>query len=167
MAPQEFEKLIDKDKYQVFVLASRASFPLSFAIHPWLVINKKGEISRYEIRHYLNTDKSYGYLHINAEPPFLGLPAVYPFNRFFQKTRLLGYIEGDGNSKAKDLAERIEGSRENYPYLKKYSFLGKNCATYVHWALNTFPELKLKLPWNCFGKNYKDTGEKHRRCLCK
>ena len=154
MTSQEFEKLIDREKYQVFVMASRASFPLSFAIHPWLVINKKGEISRFEIRHYKNTDKSYGYLHINEEPPFLGLPAVYPFNKLFQKAKLLEYIEGDDNSRAKQLVDFIQNSKVNYPYLKKYSFLGKNCDTYVHWALNNFPELKVRLPWNCFGKNY-------------
>ena len=153
---KDFKKLIDNKKYQVFILSSRASFPLSFAIHPWIVVNKKGEISRFEIRHYSNADKSYGYLYINAQPPFEGLPAVYPINRFFQKVKLLGHIEGDENSKAKSLVECLEKSKENYPYLKKYSLVGANCATYIAWALENFPEMRSKLPWNTFGKNFKN-----------
>ena len=41
MRQEEFEKLIDRNKYQVFVLMSHAALFLSK--HPWVVINKKGE----------------------------------------------------------------------------------------------------------------------------
>ena len=50
----QFEKLIDKNKYQVFVFYCPAYFPFNFFKHPWFVINKKGEISRYEIRDAFN-----------------------------------------------------------------------------------------------------------------
>jgi hypothetical protein len=49
MTSGEFEKLIDKNKYQVFVVLSRGNFPVSFAVHPWVVVNNKGDIKRYEI----------------------------------------------------------------------------------------------------------------------
>ena len=151
MTTEEFEKLIDKDKYQVFIVRSPASLPFIFSVHPQLVVNKKGEISRYEIRHYFSKDNTY--LHIDAQPPFQGLPLVWPVQKFFQRASLVKMIEGDENSKAKQLADVIENSRKSYPFLRKYAFLGANCATYVAWAINNFPEIEVKLPWNAIGKN--------------
>jgi len=151
MTEKEFEKLIDRNKYQVFVLMSPASFFL--AKHPWFAVNKKGEIHRYEIRHHLNESKVH--LHVDKQPPFQGMPLIYPIQKFFLNPKLLKMIEGNENSRAKELVDLIENSKENYPYLKKYAFLGANCATYVVWVLNDFPELKIKLPWNAVGKDFK------------
>ena len=151
MRQEEFKKLIDRNKYQVFVLMSHAALFLSK--HPWVVINKKGEIHRYEIRHYLNGNKTH--LHVDAQPPFQGMPLIWPIQKFFLNPKLLKMIEGDENSRAKELVDFIEKSRENYPYLKNYAFLGANCATYVAWILRNFPEIKVKLPWNTVGKSFK------------
>jgi len=41
MKTEEFDKLIDKDKYQVFLMICPASTPVNFARHGWFVINKK------------------------------------------------------------------------------------------------------------------------------
>lgn len=155
MNSNELEKLIKKDEYQVFILRSPASLPFIFSVHPWLVINKKGEIHRYEIRHYFS--KNGTYLHIDTQPPFQGLPLFWPIQKFFQKVRLIKVIEGDENSKARQLVDVIENSEKSYPYLKKYAFLGANCATYVAWVINNFPEIQVELPWNAIGKNFSKT----------
>lgn len=42
----KFGHLIDKEKYQVFVMGSPSNIPLNFALHPWFVLNKQGSISR-------------------------------------------------------------------------------------------------------------------------
>ena len=44
----EFYRLVKKDKYQVFLMASRCPMPFVFALHTWFVLNKKGEIDRWE-----------------------------------------------------------------------------------------------------------------------
>ena len=40
----ELEKLLNKDKYQVFLFTCPAIMPFSFAVHPWLVVNNKGGV---------------------------------------------------------------------------------------------------------------------------
>ena len=150
MTEEEFEKLIKKDKYQVFVLMSPASFFL--AKHPWFVVNKKGEIHRYEIRHHLNESKMH--LHVDKQPPFQGMPLIYPIQKFFLSPKFLKMIVGDENSRAKELVDFIEKSKEDYPFLKNYTFLGANCATYVAWVFKSFPEMEVQLPWNAVGKDF-------------
>lgn len=154
MKSQEFEKLIDKDKYQVFIMLSRGGLPFTFAVHPWFVVNRKGKISRYDIRHYKNKDRNYGYLHINAQPAFQGIPLIFPIPIFFLKTKLIKMIEGDDNSLAHRVVNFIENSRENYPDIHRYSFLGPNCGTYIEWTLKNFPEIKIELPWNTLQKKF-------------
>lgn len=48
MNEEEFSKLINKKKYQVFLFSSPVPIPLNFAIHTWFVINLKGKIHRWE-----------------------------------------------------------------------------------------------------------------------
>lgn len=153
---KDFQNLINKDKYQIFVFISPASFPISFAIHPWFVLNKKGEISRWEVMHYKNKlNKDFGYLHLNNRAPFLGIGLIWLVGKFFWKPELLGYIEGDENSTAQKTIDFIENSKNAYLYLHKYSFLGPNSNTYLQWILNKFPEFKIKLSWRFIGKNFK------------
>ncbi len=149
-----FDNLITKDKYQVFIVMSRGGFPLTFAVHPWFVINKKGVVSRYDIRHYLNKDRSLGYLHINAQPAFEGIPLFFPLPILPLKTKLIKAIEGDENSLANKMVNFIENSPENYPNIQKYSFFGPNCGTYIEWVLKNFPEIEVKLPWNSIQKKF-------------
>ena len=150
----ELQKLIDKDKYQVFILMSSAALPFITFHHPWLVINEKGNLSRFEIRHTHNKDRALGYLHIDAQEFFQGLPLFYGFNHFFQPTKLIKLIEGDDNSLANRIVEFIKDSPKKYELLGKYSFLGPNCGTYVEWVIDNFPETDVKLPWTAIGKNY-------------
>lgn len=148
------QELIDNNKYQVFVYGSKAHLPFIFACHSWVVLNKKGTVSRWEVIFRKNKDKSLGYLHIDDLPPFRGI-SILPFmNRIFSKGRMLGYIEGESGSVAEQIVNFVERSHTTYPYLNKYFLLGPNSNTYIQWVLNKFPELKVKLSWHFIGKGY-------------
>lgn len=157
MKHQDIEKLIDKNKYQVFLFASPPHLPFFFARHPWFVINKKGEIARWEILFKKNCcEKSInGHLHVDGYPLTRGMGLLPVQKKLYWKSNLLKYIEGDENSSAKKMIDFIENSKNTYPYCQKYSLLGPNSNTYIEWVLGNFPEFNIKLPWNYIGKNYK------------
>lgn len=152
MTFEEFEKLIDKNKSQVFVFTSKANFPFLFALHTWVVTNVQGEVKRWEILFTKNKSKdSWGHLYLNHLPPFKGIEII-PFIPIYGNAKLIGKLEGD---KAKEFAGLMETSNKNYPYTKKYFLLGPNSNTYTQWALNQFPNINIQLPWNAFGKNFR------------
>ena len=157
MDSEELDKLIKKDKYQVFIFTSLCSFPVTFARHAWFVVNNKGVISRWEIIYRRNLSKeSWGHLYKNLLPFSKGMEWFHPSSGRRWNGRLLEVVEGDESSIARKMAEFIENSKETYPYNYKYHLvIGPNSNAYARWVLNHFPELKIKLPWNCFGKNYK------------
>ncbi len=149
----KFQLLIDKEKYQVFIFVCPGNMPFSFGSHPWFVINKQGLVSRWEVLFRKIQHKTgWGHLYMNIFPFFQGIE-ILPFSqKYFWKGELLGQIEGDI---AKRMAEFIKDSPTQYPYCHKYFLSGPNSNTYAQWILNNFPEFKVKLPWNSFGKNYK------------
>lgn len=107
----EFEKLINKDKYQVFLFCCPTWIPSNFARHPWFVINKKGKISRYEVG-YLKNKNYFESKHFYKDflPPFQGI-GILPFNlngQRYKKIKLLGFLEGEENSTAFKAIEFIE-----------------------------------------------------------
>ena len=145
-----------KVAYQVWLYNSRAHMPFGFASHSWLVIRNGDVVSRFEIlfrTHACQT--SWGHLHKNYLPPTLGIEIIPYYMKFLWKGYLIGSIEGDENSLARQMVDFIEKSYLNYPYCERYFFLGPNSNTYPQWILDQFPEFKFKLPWNSFGKNYK------------
>ena len=154
---EDFEKLINNDKYQVFVFSSPVSFPINFACHPWFVVNKKGAIARWEVFHFKNKiQKDYNFLHLNTFPFYNGFSIVFPFHKFRWNPVLIGSVEGDDNSTVPKIIEFIENSRSTYPYCNKYRFLpGPNSNTYVQNVLNHFPEFNIKLSSRFIGKDYK------------
>lgn len=155
--------LVRKDIYQVFVMVCPATMPFSFAVHPWLVINQRGIVSRFGIGRY-NTEESRrffgthsceecsGRLHKNAKPPFEGLEIFPSIHHTHWKGVIVGVVEGGAGSVAERMATYIEDSITSYPHRDYYSLLGPNSNTYVQWVLNSFPESNIKLPWNAFGK---------------
>lgn len=152
---EKFSELIKNDRYQVFLLGCKAHFPFEFAHHSWLVINKKGKISRYEIRHYKNKKvPELGHLFLGALPPFQGIETFPFFKKPIRETEFLGSIEGDENSLAQKMAEFIESSKESYPYLHKYFVTGPNSNTYTAWVLRHFPEFNVELGRGFMGKSY-------------
>jgi hypothetical protein len=145
---------VDNSKYQVFIYGSRTHLPLFFAWHSWVVINKKGSVARWEVLYKKNKERSLGYLHIDDEPPFLGLSIFPLLRKFFRKAKLLGFIEGDSGSLAESVVSFVENSKTTYPYLHRYFLIGPNSNTYTEWILHKFPQWPLKLPWNFIGKDY-------------
>lgn len=147
---KNFEYLINKEKYQVFIFYSSAYFPFNFFRHPWIVLNKKGEISRWEIRHNINKYNQ-THLFVNNQPIFEGINKTI-FIKSKWKTKMLGFIE---DKIALNAIDFIEKSKESYPYINKYTGCGPNSNTYIQWILNKFPEFNIKLSWRFIGKNYK------------
>jgi hypothetical protein len=148
----KFQQLIDNNKYQVFIFVSPGSIPFNFASHPWFVINKLGAISRWEVLFRKTPHPTkWGHLYKDFYPPFRGIEIIPFWKKFFWPGKLLGIIEGET---AKKMAEFLENSPTAYSYCNKYNFLEPNSNTYAQWVLNNFPEIKIKLPWNSFGKNF-------------
>src|SRR3989338_3846576 len=162
---KRFETLLRSDLYQVFLFTCPAVIPFNFAVHPWFVINKKGDIERFgvgrtageqrwEVFWRPEKDKeNWGHLHRNSLPPTHGIPMFSFSQKYFWRGTLRGHIEGDEGSVAHKIAEFIEHSPDTYPHCYRYSLKGPNSNTYAQWVLNQFPQSGLTLPWNSFGKN--------------
>lgn len=150
MSTNEYQHLIDTNRYQVFIFHCPVTFPLNFASHPWFVCNEKGAITRWEVLDRLNGNGEWAYLHKNFFPTFSGIEII-PFIRRkpLWKGKLLKQVEGD---LAKRMIDVITSSYERYP-IKEYSLIGTNSNTYAQWVLDHFEELDFELPWNSFGKN--------------
>ena len=151
----DFEKLLNKDKYQVFLFTCKATVPFNFAVHPWLVVNRMGIVSRWEIFWQPSrSTQSWGHLHKDFYPPFHGSEMFFYSKKYFFKPHLAGVIEGDEGSVAQKMAEVIEHSPQTYPNCNYYRLRGPNSNTYVQWVLDQFSQSGLKLSWNAFGKGY-------------
>jgi hypothetical protein len=157
---ENFERLLKNDKYQVFLLSSPPSIPLSFARHPWFVVNKKGAISRWEViadPGMYGLKSRGGHICVDALPPWRGLRVLRSFSSwgYITPVTLHGTVEGGGGSSAERMAECIEHSPQTYPYCERYAYTGPNSNTYAQWVIDQFPDSGLKLPWNAFGKHFK------------
>ncbi len=155
MEENEFMKLVNNDKYQVFLFVSQVPFPLSFALHSWFVVNLKGEINRWEFGRFKGSPHPNGIGVLkNFLKPAKGL------NKYFWKVEprfngeLVNHIEGKENSIAKDMALFIENNSNNYPLRNIYKLTGPNSNSFVGWILKNFPDSNFKLPFNAFGKNF-------------
>jgi hypothetical protein len=156
---EDYSQLIDNNEYQVFLFKSQIAFPLSFAVHPWFVVNNKGEISRWEVWGFSKKRVAHwGHLYRNILPPFQGVRKIFLISdKFHNQSKLIGMIEGE---EAIKIINFIKNSPENYPFKERYVLLGPNSNTYAEWVIRNFPESNLKLPWNAFGKNYEYKFEK-------
>lgn len=144
------ENIIDNKKFQVFIMCCPAYFPFNFFRHPWIVLNKKGEISRWEIKHFINKENN-THLFVNNQPPFEGINKTTLIKAKWS-SKVLKVLEGEIALKVIALVEK---TKEEYQYLDRYCFNGPNSNTYLSWVLRSFPEIDLKLSWRFIGKNYK------------
>jgi hypothetical protein len=134
--------------------------PISFASHNWFVVNKKGDISRWEVAHKKWSDETrWGYLYKNLHSPIgptpdSGVEIIYGVPKWHWDSKLLKYSEGDENSLAERMVDFIENSKNVYKHREIYHFMGPNSNTYAQWVLNNFPEFGIKLPKNAVGKNF-------------
>ncbi len=152
----DFETLINPEKYQVFLMACRCRLPVSFAYHMWFVINKKGVTARYEV--LIEEEPGilhWGHLHKDALPLFRGFGLLETNGKQIWPSKFLGSVEGDEGSLAQKMIEKIESTKDIYPYLHHYRLLGPNSNTYIQWVLAQFPESQLKVPWTAFGAGFK------------
>jgi hypothetical protein len=167
MTGGEFQSLIKKDTYQVFLLVCPATLPFSFATHPWLVVNRKGVVSRHGVSwrkaaksskplfgQHLCTECS-EHVHKDARPPMEGIEIFPLVQKYLWKGRILKSIEGDDGSLAKRMADFIDESVTAYPYKDRYALLGPNSNTYIGWILEHFPESGMRLPWTAIGKGFR------------
>ena len=156
MNEKEFQKLIKKDKYQVFLFSSQLPYPLNFIIHTWFVTSNKGKISRWEIWQSKNKCKtSWNHLHLNLFPTSEGMRKSYFTSKYIYNSTLINKIEGNKNSTAHKMLNLIEKESKNYPYNNKYfPFPGPNSNTFTQWIIDQFPKANFKLPKNALGKKY-------------
>ena len=156
MTEKEFSSLLKPDGYQVFLLTCPAHMPFPFARHPWLVVNAKGTVRRFEV---LVSEKKDGakprHLYVSDSALSRGIGMFSFSSRSFWKSRLEDSIEGGDDSVAARLAGLIERSPAEYPHRNAYALLGPNSNTYAAWVLAQFPELGLALPRGSFGKNWR------------
>ena len=151
----ELKEMLKNDCYQVFLLSCPAAIPVSFASHPWFVVNSKGALSRWDVLLLprMNWKMRWGHLHKDFFSPFEGVEMFFFTDRYkWKNVRLLGVVEG---SLAERMATCIENSPQSYPYCEKYRLTGPNSNTYAQWIIDRFPECGLRLPWNSFGKHCK------------
>ena len=147
--------MIRKDLYQVFLLTAPAT-PWVFAQHPWFVVNKKGDVSRWEVV-AISRDRyaHWGHIHKDILPPFQGIGMLLPLSKPSWNATLAGMLEGDEDSPAHRMITFIEASAYSYPHRERYWLLGPNSNTYVQRILDQFPESGMRLPWNAIGKGYR------------
>jgi hypothetical protein len=151
------ELVLNPSLYQIFLMNCHCGLPISFAKHHWLVVNRKGVVTRWDV--LIEEDhcgeKSWGHLHLNAKKPFEPLGTLSITGESLWKAKMEGMIEGGEGSLAEKMANFIENSPSNYPFCYKYSLLSPNSNSYIQWVLNHFPEFKAELPWNAFGKGHR------------
>lgn len=162
MEEKEFLKLVNNAKYQVFLFASRVPHPLGFALHVWIVVGKKGKIKRWDCGVIRGKRKQgWGYVHIDILDKATTGMNKYPHKaepRY--ESKLIGKLEGGQGSIAEQMIKFIEKRAKEYPFRNEYKiYPGPNSNTFVQWILNHFPNSGLKLPWNAFGKDYREIKE--------
>ncbi len=152
----ELSKLVDNNKYQVFLFSSPVPIPLNIFVHTWFVINFKGKIRRWEFGRFRGSPYKNG---VGVLKNFF--EETEGMNIYFWKrnprfnSKLVDFIEGDDNSVANALAKYIEEYSNTYPLKTKYSMTGPNSNSFMQWILNKFPKVNMKLPRNAIGKGYK------------
>lgn len=151
----KFQELLKLDQYQVFLFACPAHIPLSMWTHPWFVINKKGVLSRYEVRYKKNTrEPKLGHIHRDDLPPFDGIEIFSFVSRPRWTATLLGELSGGDGSEAERMALYIEETVATYSDKERYFLLGPNSNTYIRHILDRFPAFPGKLTARSLGKDY-------------
>jgi hypothetical protein len=116
------------------------------AQHPWIIFKRAGEkkFSRYDVigwRRGRHVQRDYA------------LPDGFWYGRH---PRLLADHRGDG---AEAMIVRIESAIKSYPFADSYrAYPGPNSNTFLAHIGREVPELKLDLPANAIGKDYRPIG---------
>ncbi len=155
MAVDDYEIKFDRNKYQVFIMSSPVAFPVFFFSHTWLVLNKKGTVSRYDVRDFvIPSKKRWGHVYLDWLSPFSGiemLPFLPKQWNFFWNASCISVISGNT---AKQIISFVCDNAKTYPHRKKYHYFGFNSNSFTAWVISKFPSVKkeVKLPFNAVGK---------------
>ncbi len=152
-----FEQEIEKGERNFFIYFSPVWLPFVFAIHTRiLTVTPNGEIHKYQVHSIKNSAKRLWYMYIDDQDPMVGdSKYIWKEQPRYSWKQLCKVTWWKGS-----LAERVVNFMKNdigkYPYKKTYRFVPwPNSNTFVARIMNAFPKLKIRLPWNAFGKNYK------------
>lgn len=161
-----YEKLLHKNKYQVFLSSCPAVLPFSFGIipHYWFLVNNNGRVSRWEVSMKGKIEGTkITFLWKDKRPPTNGIK-IFPFIKYTQKFhwagKLIHFIEGERNSSAEKMTDFICASPIDYPFKNHYNLLCPNSNTFACWVLTNFPDFGYKLPFWAIGKNFKPSSKK-------
>jgi hypothetical protein len=140
------------NEYQVFVFKCPGTLPFSFASHPWFIINKKGQLARWELLFRKVKDENrWGHLYRDFYKPDQGIEIIPFYRKYFWKAKLVEVINGGD---AKKVIKLIESSPKTYPQINTYRLYRSNSNVYAQWILKHYPDIKIELPKNAVGKRY-------------
>ena len=114
-----------------------------FAIHPWIIVKRSGAqaFTRYEV---------VGWGGGNVVKRNYALPDGLWFGA---EPQLMADVRGPG---VDGLIDRIEGAIASYPFQDQYrSWPGPNSNTFLAHVAREVPELRLDIPANAIGKDYR------------
>lgn len=114
-----------------------------FAVHTWIVVKRTGAavLTRYDVVGWHGAP----FVHENYAPPD-GL-------WFGNRPEILVDRRGDG---VEALIDRVEAAVEGYPFIDRYrTWPGPNSNTFTAYVARSVPELRVDLPANAIGKDYR------------
>ena len=134
--------------YRLSIYSSRITFPLSFALHTWVVLESPDHgANRYEIHSFKNNQTEEEGMSIFC------IPYVWSSKKRF-KSKCHYQISG---IEYKDLILNLEQRIKDYPYKNLYRpYPSPNSNSFTRWILGQNEITKnTPLPWNAFGRNFK------------
>ena len=155
-----------EENYRITIYSSPLFFPLWFVVHTHIVVEHDGETNRFEVLGRTPLAKKEnavnGHLYKDVLKADTGLYVICATSATSGigprwKTSKCGRVTGGENSVAHAMCKFFEtGTVQQYPYCKNYKMvMGPNSNTFTQWVIDQFPEAKLKLPMNAWGKGFK------------
>ncbi len=115
-----------------------------FAVHPWIIFKRPGEtrFTRYDVIGW-------------RSPEVVQRDYALPDGLWYGATPMLLVDHRGGGAHA--MIDRIEAAIANYPYTQAYrAYPGPNSNTFLAHIGREVPELRLDLPANAIGKDYRE-----------
>jgi len=151
----KLRSIVKDDGNQVFLLSCPACLPFSLAVHQWFVVNKSGQLFRWEVGFQKSEINPLGtHLYRDRMEPFDGIEIFPYFLSLRWNAKLVAVWEDDDYSTATKMIDFIESSPTTYPYRSTYFLTGPNSNSYVQWILSNFENINFTLPIRAIGKNY-------------
>ena len=161
---------MSESDYKVSVYSSKLGIPLSFVAHTYIVTEHAGIQNRYDVFApfaLAGVDSYSGVIYKNLLPADMGFLLWFRKKKWWRAdaqhkrwgTRVVSDCRGETGSAAHKLYKLIEDDHlVTYPFkeVSQYRMIaGPNSNTFVQWVIDQIPECNLSLPWNAWGKGYK------------